>query len=415
MKQKIKKIFIIFLSVIVTSLATPMASAASLDTSTNRYRSLNNIPFTSSGQGCSTGELSAPGSDIQISADQDSIVEAILKFYTGKGFSLEQAAGIAGNVYAESSYDPRAENAIGAFGLMQWLGGRRANLEALAAENNVDKSDVAIQLKHSWIELNTDESATLVYYASNMNMTIDEATQAWMDKFERPSQSEKDESIGRRKAAAHDAFNKFKGKIESGKGIEVDGLQINTSSPLYGTVPVIGCITSNPTTCTPHNPIGYTSPNIREQIFGGFEDESQWVPVDTFMGFSFASGAKADGGAYINKKAEPCLRAVENELKALNDGYKVRMLTCSRLGEGQPEFYHGYAAACDINWDTNGFVGWPGTNYTDLPAEWVAVFKKYGWHWGGEWVGYDYMHFEYHGDESDKGTGQSPTGGGPTI
>lgn len=342
-------------------------------------------------------------------------MEAILIFFTGKGFSLEQAAGIVGNVYAESSFNPTAENSIGAYGLMQWLGGRRSNLEALAARTNRDKGDVIVQLEHAWTELNTDESATLVHFASNMNMTIDEATQAWMDKFERPSQPEKDASIASRLSAANEAYSKFNGKIDSGKGIQVDGLDISTSSPLYGATPVIGCVPSNPTTCTPHAAIGYTSPHIRKQIFGEFEDQSNWVPVNKFMDFSFAQGAQAGGGAYINRKAEPCLRAVENELNALSSQYKVNTFTCSRLGEGRPDFYHGYAAACDINPETNGYWGWTGTNYTDLPAEWVAVFKKYGWEWGGDWSDYDYMHFEYHGDESDKGVGQSPTGGGQTL
>jgi len=54
-----------------------------------------------------------------------------------------------------------------------------------------------------------------------------------------------------------------------------------------------------------------------------------------------------------------------------------------------PLSVHSWAAAVDINWDTNG-VGMEG----DLDPGIVQAFEMYGWVWGGRWRTKDPMHFQ---------------------
>lgn len=54
---------------------------------------------------------------------------------------------------------------------------------------------------------------------------------------------------------------------------------------------------------------------------------------------------------------------------------------------------HSWAAAVDLNWDTNGV----GTGTGDLDPEIVRVFTEGGWVWGGHWRTSDPMHFQLAG------------------
>lgn len=78
--------------------------------------------------------------------------------------------------------------------------------------------------------------------------------------------------------------------------------------------------------------------------------------------------------------------------------YKVRMLGgyCARHQRNDPSLplsIHSYGAAFDINWDVNPMGK---LLVTDLPIGFIAVFKKYGWTWGGDFSSIkDAMHFQY--------------------
>ena len=65
------------------------------------------------------------------------------------GYSKEAAAGVLGNIEAESGFNPdliEKGNGIG-FGLCQWSFGRREQLEAYAASKGVDPSDINTQIE----------------------------------------------------------------------------------------------------------------------------------------------------------------------------------------------------------------------------------------------------------------------------
>ncbi len=78
----------------------------------------------------------------------------IWNFLKYKGLSDAAAAGVLGNIQAESGFKPGIEeiaNGIG-YGLIQWSFGRRDALEKAASERGVSPSDLQFQLEYLWEE-----------------------------------------------------------------------------------------------------------------------------------------------------------------------------------------------------------------------------------------------------------------------
>lgn len=72
----------------------------------------------------------------------------------GMGYSEEAIAGAMGNIYCESSFRPTALNSSsGAYGLAQWLGGRRTNLQNYAASKGKTEEDENCQIEFLIAEL----------------------------------------------------------------------------------------------------------------------------------------------------------------------------------------------------------------------------------------------------------------------
>ncbi|EDK72403.1 hypothetical protein TM7_0474 [candidate division TM7 genomosp. GTL1] len=77
-----------------------------------------------------------------------------------------QAAAIVGNFMAESGVNPKALNSIGAWGIAQWLGGRKAGLFKWADATKYDsipdpRRDLLVQLDWAWYELSHSEKKAL--------------------------------------------------------------------------------------------------------------------------------------------------------------------------------------------------------------------------------------------------------------
>lgn len=141
---------------------------------------------------------------------------------------------------------------------------------------------------------------------------------------------------------------------------------------------------------------------LLETAFGKWNDKKNTVSMN-FMGKSVD----------VNKAAAGCLQAVLDEIKSRGINYTIREMGCFRT-DNSPQFYHGYGAACDINPSTNGCSGGScgngvgGVGKTDIPKEMIDAFHNHGWSWGGGWSGIkDYMHFEFNGYDGQSG-GTSP-------
>lgn len=105
---------------------------------------------------------SASASTVLVGSDNAS---KIWNFLIGKGLKPEQAAGVMGNLYQESKFNPSAQQdgiadpfpkANVGFGLAQWTSpGRQNNLSAFGKEQNKPLVDLGLQLDFLWRELST--------------------------------------------------------------------------------------------------------------------------------------------------------------------------------------------------------------------------------------------------------------------
>ena len=108
------------------------------------------------------------------SIDTTENLTTILNYMTGKGLSLAAAAGIAGNLFQESGYNPAIieggaiapdnyvpVNGVG-FGLAQWtFTSRQQPLFDFAASQGKKITDLGMQLDYLWQELNTKYTTVL--------------------------------------------------------------------------------------------------------------------------------------------------------------------------------------------------------------------------------------------------------------
>lgn len=156
------------------------------------------------------------------------------------GFSEYAVAGVMGNIYAESGFDPaiiEGGNGIG-FGLCQWSYGRRTQLEAYAASKGKDASDINTQVEFLLTEITPGATGPAQGYASyqllyyngyNGDMwksatTPEDAAVAFCWSFERPGIPR----MSVRTQKAREYYEEYKGKTRptfSGETITAAGYE----------------------------------------------------------------------------------------------------------------------------------------------------------------------------------------------
>ena len=109
------------------------------------------------------------------------VEERIWNFLRANGFSAAAAAGIMGNMYAESGFIVNVEeySGGGGYGLCQWTGERRTNLINWCNSNGYDYTTLEGQLNFMLYEI----SARGMDYYKDIQ-SVEEATMVWLDKFE---------------------------------------------------------------------------------------------------------------------------------------------------------------------------------------------------------------------------------------
>lgn len=111
---------------------------------------------------------------------------SIWNFLSSKGLSDNIVAGIMGNLKMESNFNANALNASsGAFGIAQWLGGRKSSLQNFASSRGTSASDLQTQLDFLWKELNSTEKRTLNWLKSNQNASSATVAAQFDKLFER--------------------------------------------------------------------------------------------------------------------------------------------------------------------------------------------------------------------------------------
>lgn len=113
----------------------------------------------------------------------------VIQFFTGLGWSTEQAAGIAANLSVESGFDPAAVGDGGkAYGVAQWHPDRQANFEKWSGKD-IRQSTLEDQLKfvHHELTEGAEVAAGKLLKASNSSQDAGEVVSRY---YERPGKDE---------------------------------------------------------------------------------------------------------------------------------------------------------------------------------------------------------------------------------
>lgn len=172
-----------------------------------------------------------------------SIQEQVWQYFTSLGYSKASTAGIMGNMEAESSFSPGTTNSNGgAFGLVQWLGGRKTNMINYAKNNGMKETDVKAQLdfihheiesRDGWISPNGWYPTT--HTVDGFRSTDDPvyAAEAFAESFERMSPAEYKQSYAKRTNSATKYFEQFKNWTSS-VSVQASGNFVNPSAGTVG-------------------------------------------------------------------------------------------------------------------------------------------------------------------------------------
>lgn len=104
------------------------------------------------------------------------------------GYSTAAACGVMANIYKESSFRLTAR-ADGSYGLCQWLGDRRSELNTWCSQNGLDSATLSGQLKYMQHELGLSKYLELDFYLMDLGDTEEDAYNAareWCFKYEQP-------------------------------------------------------------------------------------------------------------------------------------------------------------------------------------------------------------------------------------
>jgi Phage tail lysozyme/Peptidase_C39 like family len=195
----IKIYFLLF--IMVASFGFGSARAFATDTT---FFSGNNILFYDP-ESCVVG--SGEGTSALVGNDN---LEKILRYFVGKGLTLVQASGIAGNLSQESGFNPAI---IGGdapvvasstyvlvsgtgFGIAQWTDpSRQQGLTALSKSTNRTVIDLSLQLDYMWQEMTTTFSGSLV--SLKASTTPDNAAYVFHRDYEGSADTEEEVRVNR--------------------------------------------------------------------------------------------------------------------------------------------------------------------------------------------------------------------------
>lgn len=153
------------------------------------------------------------------------------KFLKANGYSDEAAAGIMGNIQAESSFNPSIEEKTSrkdkGYGLCQWTFGRRTNLENFARKKNKPVNDINVQLDFLLKELKTSYKACYTTKFRNSN-DINYTTWIFLSTFERPANMESKRA--ERISYAKGIYKKYAGMDAGGEVKDVEASEKKKAS-----------------------------------------------------------------------------------------------------------------------------------------------------------------------------------------
>lgn len=135
--------------------------------------------------------------DAELTKDESVNAKNAMKILMGKyGYTKAAAAGICGNIYKESTWRLHVKNGIGAFGLCQWLGDRKA----LLIKKYGDKPSFEQQLEYIDYEWHNESVAKNHFNELTAATSPENAAYIVRKYFERPGKAEADDTTRKKKA-----------------------------------------------------------------------------------------------------------------------------------------------------------------------------------------------------------------------
>lgn len=160
----------------------------------------------------------------------------IYNYYKAKGLNNNQIAGIMGNIQQESNFDSTATNSSsGAYGIFQWLGSRKSELQKFAKARGTSSDDLMTQLDFSWQEMNSTEKKTLNMLNENKYSSARTIARLFESTYERSGGS----AVAKRQEYASNWLNSF-GGVTGGTGNSSSGGTVDIQTGIDGTNELLG-------------------------------------------------------------------------------------------------------------------------------------------------------------------------------
>lgn len=251
-----------------------------------------------------------------------------------RGFSKEEAAGLAGNISAESTFNSGKTNSRGAFGLMQWLGPRKKELFAFAQSQGKSPADLNIQLDFIKKELKGGGHETEAFNRAVKESGGDVRKLAYLiGKYvERPADWELADSAAKRQGVAAALYE----KTGAPTAPEATRQEASPATPAPQATPAATtpqAQTNAPTTTgaaqTQQNPTA-----LSEVMPHGHGPISSSLEVKGGMhGQAFAGGDVHPGVMALASKIQQSISGF-NRFTAFNDAYHHRVNPGSKHAQG---------------------------------------------------------------------------------
>lgn len=209
-------------------------------------------------------EECSPTSNLGYIGNANDAEETVFWYFVSKGLTMEQAAGILGNMWVESGVNPRrvqgtptpegdsdTPTSVG-YGLVQWTPGTKILPDAQA--RNKSPGDLIFQIELLWDQLEGRSEIPEKAAGDHLKQqtTVRDATASFMTKYERPK-DQSQSAINDRVPLAERVYQNFLGK-----------------TPPAG---VTATSSGSASTCSSDNLAG------TEQIIDGFVIYSQYDPA----------------------------------------------------------------------------------------------------------------------------------------
>lgn len=264
--------------------------------------------------------------------------EKVVSGLMQRGFSKEEAAGLAGNISAESRFNSGVTNQIGAFGLMQWLGSRKKELFSFAQSQGKSPADLNLQLDFIKKELKGGGGETEAFNRAVKESGGDVRRLAYLiGKYvERPADWELAQSRSRREGVAGALYEKTGSsgapeatKQESAPATPAPQATPAATTPQEQTTAPITTGSSSQGSQASQNPMA-----LSEVMPHGHGPISSSLEVKGGMhGQAFAGGDVHPGVMALASKIQQSISGF-NRFTAFNDAYHHRVNPGSKHAQG---------------------------------------------------------------------------------